>query len=53
MNIHPCVGCLQGSKTYESPCVQKDDMDQIYALYRSANCIIYASPCTPGAFPPS
>ncbi len=44
MNIHPCIGCLQGGKTYDSPCVQKDDMDQIYTLYRSADCIVYASP---------
>ena len=30
MNIHGCLGCCGGGKSQESPCVQKDDMQQIY-----------------------
>lgn len=44
MNIHPCIGCLQGGRDPESPCVQKDGMEQIYALYRKADYIVFASP---------
>lgn len=44
MNIHPCKGCLCGGKTVDSPCSQKDDMDQIYPAYRDADVIVLASP---------
>ncbi len=44
MNIHPCIGCLQGGRDPESPCVQKDGMEEIYALYRQADYIVFASP---------
>ena len=40
--VHPCKACYACFKT--GSCVQKDDMDQIYVLYRSADCIVYASP---------
>lgn len=44
MDIHPCLGCYRGGKDLESPCVQKDDMDQIYPAYREADVVIFASP---------
>lgn len=44
MNIHPCIGCGNGGKKPESPCVQKDDMEKIYAAYREADVICLASP---------
>ena len=37
MDIHPCLGCYRGGKDMESPCVQKDDMDQIYPAYLEAD----------------
>lgn len=44
MNIHACKGCFGGGKNPESPCVQKDDMDQIYPVYREADVVVLASP---------
>jgi multimeric flavodoxin WrbA len=44
MNIHPCRGCFGGGKNPESPCVQKDDMDKIYPIYKEADIIVLASP---------
>ena len=44
LDIHPCMGCLQGGKNPDSPCIQKDDMDKIYRLYRQADRIVFASP---------
>lgn len=44
MNIHPCLGCFGGGKTPNSPCVQKDDMQQIYPVYEEADILILASP---------
>ncbi len=44
MNIHGCKGCLCGGKNPESPCAQKDDMDKIYAAYRKADVVVFASP---------
>jgi len=44
MNIHGCKGCLRGGKDVESPCVQKDDMLQVYAAYRRADVVVLASP---------
>ena len=44
MNIHGCLGCCNGGKSPESPCVQKDDMQQIYPAYQSADVIVLASP---------
>ena len=37
MDIAPCRGCLGGGADAESPCVQKDDMDAVYAAYRAAD----------------
>lgn len=45
MNIHGCLGCCNGSKTKTlAPCVQKDDMSQIYPVYKTADIIVLASP---------
>lgn len=44
MNIHGCLGCMKGGKNPDSPCVQKDDMDQIYAAYKEADSVVLASP---------
>lgn len=44
MDIHPCLGCCQGGKDPESPCVQKDDMRNIYPHYRQADMVVLASP---------
>lgn len=44
MNIHGCKGCFGGGKNPDSPCVQKDDMDLIYPVYRKADVVVMASP---------
>ena len=44
MNIHSCLGCCCGGKDHSSPCVQKDDMDKIYPVYKEADIVVLASP---------
>lgn len=44
MNIHGCKGCFGGGKDCEHPCVQKDDMEKIYPVYKDADIIVLASP---------
>ena len=44
MNINGCKGCMMGGKDPESPCVQKDDMEKIYPIYREADVVVMASP---------
>ena len=44
MDIHPCLGCCGGGKDISSPCVQKDDMQQIYPAYKDADLVCLASP---------
>lgn len=44
MNIHGCKGCWQGGKDPDSPCTIKDDMDEIYPIYRKADIVVLASP---------
>lgn len=44
MNIHGCLGCVKGGKDPASPCVQKDDMTQIYPAYKAADIVVLASP---------
>lgn len=43
MNIHPCLGCFGGGKDADSPCVQKDDMQQIYPAYEESTILVLAS----------
>lgn len=47
MNIHGCLdcgGCHRKEKGSLEPCVQKDDMYQIYPAFREADVIVFASP---------
>ncbi len=44
MNINGCKGCFGGGKNPDSPCVQKDDMDKIYPVYKEADIVVLASP---------
>lgn len=44
MDIQACLGCYRGGEDPDSPCVQKDDMEQIYPVYREADIIVLASP---------
>lgn len=44
MNINGCKGCFGGGKNPESPCVQKDDMDKIYPVYKEADIVVLATP---------
>lgn len=44
MNINGCKGCFGGSKNPEHPCVQRDDMDQIYPAYKTPDIIVLATP---------
>lgn len=44
MNIHGCKGCYGGGKDPTTPCVQKDDMEQIYPVYKEADIVVMASP---------
>ena len=44
MNIHSCKGCFGGGKNPESPCIQKDDMEKIYPVYKEADIVVLATP---------
>ena len=44
MDIHGCLGCCRGGKDPVNPCVQKDDMEKIYPVYREADVVVLASP---------
>ena len=44
MDIHDCKGCFGGHSSRECPCVQRDDMDPIYAAVRTCDVIVLASP---------
>jgi len=44
MNIHGCKGCFGGHSSKECPCVQKDDMAQIYPAVKECDVIVLASP---------
>lgn len=44
MKINGCKGCFGGGKNPDSPCIQKDDMDKIYPVYKEADIIVLASP---------
>lgn len=44
MNIHGCKGCMSGGKNPDHPCVQLDDMDKIYPVYKEADIVVLASP---------
>lgn len=44
MKINSCKGCLHAKGDAHSPCVQKDDMDQIYAVFADCDVVVFASP---------
>ncbi|MCI9444924.1 MAG: flavodoxin family protein [Oscillospiraceae bacterium] len=44
MNIHGCKGCFGGHSDRACPCVQKDDMDQIYPAVRECDVVVLATP---------
>lgn len=44
MNINGCKGCFGGHSSRECPCVQKDDMAQIYPAVKECDVIVLATP---------
>lgn len=44
MDIHGCKGCFGGHSGRDCPCVQHDDMDQIYPVVKECDVIVLASP---------
>lgn len=45
MNIKGCLGCEKcKSNDLTSPCVQDDDMNQIYGAFLKADIVVFASP---------
>lgn len=44
MKISPCLGCYQCVAGKGNPCVQKDDMQQIYDALEQADVVVFASP---------
>ncbi len=44
MDIHGCKGCFGGHSSQKCPCVQKDDMSQIYPAVKDCDVVVLASP---------
>lgn len=44
MDIHGCKGCFGGHSSKECPCVQKDDMAQIYPAVKECDILVLATP---------
>ena len=44
MKINGFLGCWKGGKDVAHPCVQRDDMEKIYPLYKEADVVVLASP---------
>ena len=47
MNIKGCLdcgGCRRKEKDSENPCVQQDDMIEIYKAFKDADVLVFASP---------
>ena len=44
MDIHGCKGCFGGHSGRACPCVQKDDMNQIYPAVKESDVVVLASP---------
>ena len=44
MDIHGCKGCFGGHSSRECPCVQKDDMAQIYPAIKDCDVVVLATP---------
>lgn len=50
MDIHGCLGCEYCHTRGNGECVQRDDMDEVYPLWDSADVIVVASPVYYGSF---
>ena len=44
MDIHGCKGCFGGRSSRECPCVQRDDMADIYPAVKGSDVVVLASP---------
>lgn len=44
MDIHGCKGCFGGHSSRDCPCVQQDDMMQIYPAVKNSDVVVLASP---------
>ena len=44
MEIHGCKGCFGGHSDQDCPCVQQDDMNQIYPAVKESDVVVLASP---------
>ena len=44
MEIHGCKGCFGGHSSLACPCVQKDDMAQIYPAVKEGDVVVFATP---------
>ncbi len=44
MDIHGCKGCFGGHSSRKCPCVQKDDMMQIYPAVKECDVVVLATP---------
>ncbi len=44
MNLHPCIGCNGCKMGKGNPCVQNDDMTEVYQVIQRADVIVWASP---------
>lgn len=44
MDIRGCKGCFGGHSSRKCPCVQKDDMVQIYPAVRECDLVVLATP---------
>ena len=44
MDIRGCKGCFGGHSSRECPCVQKDDMMQIYPAVKECEVVVLATP---------
>lgn len=44
VNVKPCMGCNMCFEDNEMACVQKDDMQDVYARMKNADMLVVASP---------
>ena len=44
MDIHGCKGCFGGHSSRDCPCVQRDDMAQIYPAVKACDVVVLATP---------
>ncbi|MDF2885322.1 MAG: NADPH-dependent reductase [Clostridiaceae bacterium] len=46
MNINGCIGCnkCKEAMNKDNPCIQKDDMKDIYMAFKESDVVVFASP---------